>query len=146
MTKITKNENTQSIETKSEIKKAPRKVLRRADFESQGRLYVDPKHKEPGYVYRIVNDTPGRINLLEQLGYDIVRDETQVGSDSSNIGHKLGSAVTVETSISGPSRKGILMRCPTEIYEERLAEKSKDNLAAFDQTVTDGQYKGQKFD
>ncbi len=139
---IKKTESKETTQNKPE----KRKILRRAELEQQGRLYVDESHKEPGYVYRIVNDKPGRIKWLERLGYEVVEDKTQVGTESANTTHQLGSAVTVETSIYGKSQTGVLMKCPKDIYDERQREKAQDNQAAFDQSVSDNQYKGQKTD
>lgn len=139
MSKSKETTTNTEVTTVTDTKKKP---IRRADLESQGRLYVDENLKEKGFTYRIVNDKPGRVKLLERMGYEIVRDETKVGTESSNTVHQLGSAVTLEAGIH-KSQLAVLMRCPDDIYNERQKEKGKENTAMFTQTVEDNRYRGQ---
>lgn len=125
------------VEKTKEVSREERK-MRRAQTVDNGRLYIDEKHKEKGYVYRIVNDKPGRIKHLENLGYDIVRDNTKVGSGSMDTPSKLGSAVTVETGIHLGSMTGVLMRIPQDEYDEAQRDKAAMNDAALNQATDTG--------
>ncbi len=93
-----------------------------------GRLYIDDKYKEDGYVYRIVDaDRPGRVQLLEKKGYEVVHNEDlTVGQNTANNSSKVSSAVTMEL---GTTRhvQGILMRIPKELYDRRQQMKELKN-------------------
>lgn len=97
------------------------------DEDEQGTLFIDPKYKEDGYVYRIVDTgRPGRVQSLIKKGYEIVYDEyAKIGDGRvTNVG-SLTDAVTTELSVHGASRTGVLMRCPKEHYDKRQAAKVK---------------------
>lgn len=128
--------------TQPEVKKAP---IRRSEMETRGRLYVDEQYKEAGYHYRIVNDNPGRVKLLQRLGYEIVTDDTKIGSDTVRDTNKLGSAVALDVGVNR-SQPAVLMRIPEDEFKARKAEEAKENTAMFEQTVRDNQYKGQNTD
>jgi len=81
------------------------------------------KGKEPGYVYRIVNDTGDRVSSFQEQGYEIVTDSTitigdrRVGKASSD-----GSPVQVAV---GNGIDGYLMRIKDEYYKEDQAYKEQ---------------------
>lgn len=79
-------------------------------------------NKEPGYMYRLVNDVEDRINSFLTAGYEIV--------------DKTGNEVEVDKRIQDPSWrqsalsqsvgggiKGYVMRIPIEWYEEDQSKK-----------------------
>lgn len=85
------------------------------------RSVLGVRGKEPGYVYRIVNDVGDRVNGFIEQGYEVVTDKTvsigdrRVGKASSD-----GSPVTVPV---GNGVEGILMRQKDEYYKEDQAFK-----------------------
>jgi len=83
--------------------------------------------KEDGYVYRVVNDTPGRVQEAQAGGYEITsgsdiefgeRDVNRTRSDSSVAKTPVGGGVD-----------GYLMRIKEEYYEE----DKKARQAALDE-------------
>ena len=74
------------------------------------------KGKEPGYVYRIVNDTGDRITSFQEQGYEIVTDSTiTIGDRRVGKASKDGSPVQVSV---GSGIDGYLMRIKDEFYKE----------------------------
>ncbi len=77
--------------------------------------------KEPGYVYRVVNDTGDRIEQLKEIGYEIVEDsKVQVGDRRVANPTKEGSPVKVSV---GQGIQGYVMRIKQEWYDEDKAKK-----------------------
>lgn len=85
------------------------------------KLDVPAHAKDPNYVYRWINDTPGRVKqLTEQDDYDIVTsDMLGERSDSDR-----GSGQNVERDAGGGMR-AILVRKPREYYEQDKAAEQK---------------------
>ena len=85
--------------------------------------------KEPGYVYRIVNDQDDRIMDLQERGYEIVTHSATVGDKRVGTPKKEGSPV--EISVGG-GKKAYLMRQKQEWYDEDQAAKQElvDDLEA----------------
>jgi hypothetical protein len=77
--------------------------------------------KEPGYVYRVVNDTGDRIEQLKEIGYEIVEDsKVQVGDRRVANPTKEGSPIKVSV---GQGIQGYVMRIKQEWYDEDKAKK-----------------------
>ena len=76
--------------------------------------------KDPNYVYRWVNDTPGRIERFKEGGYEVVTGNNEVGTKTVDRGSKLGSAITKSV---GGQLTAVLMRIPKEWYDEDQAAK-----------------------
>lgn len=77
--------------------------------------------KEPGFVYRVVNDTGDRIEQLKAIGYEIVEDSNvQVGDRRIANPTKEGSPVKVSV---GGGVQGYVMRIKEEWYNEDKAKK-----------------------
>jgi len=77
--------------------------------------------KEPGFVYRVVNDTGDRIEQLKEIGYEIVEDtKVQVGDRRVANPTKEGSSVRVSV---GQGIQGYVMRIKQEWYDEDKAKK-----------------------
>lgn len=90
-----------------------------------GRNRLEVKNKEPGYVYRVVNDVDDRVERLMQAGYEIC-PEARVGA----IGNKrvdspsaLGSSATVSV---GKGVRAVVMRQKEEYYKEDQAAKQAE--------------------
>jgi hypothetical protein len=84
--------------------------------------------KEPGFVYRVVNDVGDRIEQLKAIGYEIVEDSgVQVGDRRVANPTKEGSPVKVSV---GGGIQGYVMRIKQEWYDEDKAKKDAhvDNI------------------
>ena len=76
----------------------------------------------PDYVYRVVNDKDGRIERMQEIGYELVESDQQIGDFRVADGSKLGSAVSKPV---GGGIRGYLMRTKKEYYAEDAAEKAR---------------------
>lgn len=85
---------------------------------------LDVQNKEPGYMYRIVNDTDDRIPVLQEQGYEIVPDAKvgAVGNRRVDNPSALGSSSSVSV---GQGTKAIVMRIRKEYYIEDQAVKQQ---------------------
>ena len=86
--------------------------------------------KDPNFVYRVVNDVPGRIQMFQRAGYQFCTEESRT-FDS------VAETEAMDTRISmdiGGGRKGYLMRIPKEFYEEDFAKKMA-RLDAIDDSM-----------
>lgn len=84
--------------------------------------------KEPGFVYRVVNDVGDRIEQLKAIGYEIVEDNNvQVGDRRIANPTKEGSPVKVSV---GGGIQGYVMRIKQDWYDEDKAKKDAhvDNI------------------
>ena len=86
--------------------------------------------KEPGYTYRVANDTDNRIGELKERGYEIVTHDAKVGEARVATPKKEGSPHQVSV---GGGKKGFLMRIKDEWYKEdqeaKLDEVAEDEAA-----------------
>lgn len=124
--------------TQSETQ-AKRVRVRRAPTDG-ARDILAVANQDPNYVYRWVNDTPGRIQRLMERGYEIVTDHVEVGQSTVDRGSQLGGAVTKQV---GQGVTGVLMRIPREYHEEDQAAKDAENdaiEAAMKQEAMEGRY------
>lgn len=98
--------------TSSRVKRTPINGTR-------NRLSV--KGKEPGYQYRIVNDIDGRVQELQEAGYEIVADNSvSVGDKRIANPSKEGSPVKISV---GQGVQAYLMRQKQEYFDEDQAAK-----------------------
>ena len=88
-------------------------------------------NQDPNYVYRWVNDTPGRIQKFKDGGYEVVTADVEVGENTVDRNTKLGSAVTKAV---GGVLTAVLMRIPREWYNEDQKAK-EDSLAEKEQIM-----------
>ena len=79
------------------------------------------QNPEEGYVYRIVNDTPGRINRFKEAGYELVED-AQLGT--SHVDGNQASQGIVSKDV-GKGVTAVVMRQRDEFYKEDQAEKQR---------------------
>lgn len=95
---------------------------RRTSLSQRNRLAV--KNKEPGYVYRIVNDVDDRIEDLEERGYEIVPQAKlgRVGDKRVDDPSAPGSSSLISV---GQGTKAVVMRIKEEYYAEDQAFKQK---------------------
>ena len=87
---------------------------------TRNRLSV--RGKEPGYEYRIVNDTDDRIQTLQEIGYEIVTD-SKVSVGDKRIANPTQEGSPVQVSV-GQGVKAYLMRQKQEWYDEDQAAKN----------------------
>lgn len=90
---------------------------------TRSRLSV--RGKEPGYVYRIVNDTDDRIQALQEIGYEIVTD-SKVSVGDKRIANPTQEGSPVQVSV-GQGVKAYLMRQKQEWYDEDQTAKNAKN-------------------
>lgn len=81
------------------------------------------KGKEPGYVYRIVNDTGDRIASFQEQGYEIVTDSSITIGDR-RVGRASQDGSPVQVSV-GQGIDGFLMRIKEEYHKEDQAYKEQ---------------------
>jgi hypothetical protein len=80
------------------------------------RNILSVKGKEPGFVYRIVNDTGDRVQQLMDAGYEIVEaNAVQVGDKRINSASPEGTQAQVSV---GGGVKAFVMRQKQEWYDE----------------------------
>lgn len=94
--------------------------------------------QDPSFVYRIVNDSDGRVAYMENLGYELCKhDEIKVvGKRQTQPDAKEGQLAVISV---GGGLKAYVMKIRKDWYEEDQTEK----LAVIDeQRKTLGQFKG----
>jgi hypothetical protein len=93
---------------------------RRSPLSGRNRLSI--KNKEPGYVYRIVNDVDDRVTLLQEQGYEICTKESvgMIGDKRVDNASSVGSSSVLSV---GQGTKAIVMRQKEEYYKEDQALK-----------------------
>ena len=90
------------------------------------------KGKEPGYVYRIVNDTGVRIASFQEQGYEIVTDSSITIGDR-RVGKASADGSPVQVAV-GNGIDGYLMRIKEEYYKEDQAYKEQ-KLSELEQSM-----------
>jgi len=78
--------------------------------------------RDPNFVYRVANDADGRMQYLEDIGYEVVHDDEQLGDPTADSAAAMGSAVSKPV---GGGVMGVLMRIKKEWYDEDQARKQK---------------------
>lgn len=91
-----------------------------------GRDKLAVANQDPNYVYRWVNDVPGRIEQLKERGYEVVTQNVEVGQSTVDRGTNTGSGRSIQV---GGGVTGVLMRIPREYYQEDQAAKAAENDA-----------------
>ena len=124
---------------KEPIAKAPAGRVRRTPVGRRNVLTVSGK--EPGYVYRIVNDQGDRIQQFLQAGYEFVEQkDVQVGD--TRIGNPSATGSNAEAMVGG-GKRAYVMRIKQEWYDEDQASKQAHvdaTEAATKEKALDGNY------
>ena len=90
------------------------------------------KGKEPGYHYRIVNDTGDRIADLQDRGYELVdAKDVRVGDKRVNSAAPEGSKAQVSV---GGGQKAFVMRIKQEWFDEDQTAK-QDEIKKLEQSM-----------
>lgn len=90
------------------------------------------KGKEPGFQYRIVNDTPGRIDTFIEAGYEIVTDSS-VSVGDKRIANPTQEGSPVKVHVGGGSN-AYLMRIKEDWYKED-AQVKQDHIDDIEQSM-----------
>lgn len=104
---------------------------RRTPMDKRNRLAI--KNKEPGYVYRVVNDIDNRVSDLQEQGYEICTKESigATGDKRVDNASPLGSNSNVSV---GGGVKAVVMRQKEEYYKEDQAFKQAE-IDALEETM-----------
>lgn len=81
-----------------------------------GRNVLTVKGKEPGYEYRIVNDTGDRIEMFKDAGWELVESKTVTVGDR-RVDRTTSEGSYAQVSVGGGT-KAFVMRIPKEYYDE----------------------------
>lgn len=104
---------------KESIAKPPSGRPTRTPNDRRNKLAVHGKKED--FVYRFVNDSPGRVDEMEDLGYVIETNENvRVGNRQRLSRSVEGSQVQIPV---GGGTNAFLMKIPKEIFEQDLASK-----------------------
>ncbi len=121
----------------TETVRAPRgRPNRRESAVGRSRLAI--AGQDPSFVYRIVNDSDGRVAYMESLGYELCKhDEIKVvGKRQTQPEAKEGALAVISV---GGGTKAYVMKIKKDWYEEDQAEKRG---AIEEQRKTIGQFEG----
>jgi|ERR1700744_985164 len=106
--------------------------------------------KDPNYAYRIVNDTPGRINMFKQGGWEVCsNDEVDFGNHRAEEASAVGSLAS-QVVDGGDGTRAYVMKIKKEWFDADFAESQKiiDELERdqISVNVNDGEYGSIKID
>lgn len=124
---------------KESIAKAPVARVRRTPVGRRNVLTVSGK--EPGYVYRIVNDKGDRIDQFLAAGYEFV-EQKDVKIGDTRIGNPSATGSKAEAQV-GQGQRAFVMRIKQEWYDEDQAAKAAHvdaTEAATKEKALDGTY------
>lgn len=80
-----------------------------------------PEHmKDPRFHYMIVNDAPGRVNMFQARGYELVVDEAL----AKYLNQKKGEPIKFATGMANPAW-AYLMKIENELFEEDMEVERK---------------------
>lgn len=115
---------------KDTVSKAPSGRPKRTPVGYRNRFEV--ANKDPNRVYRLVNDTEGRIAEFEAAGYRVEQQSNiKLGAQRIEGKGSLGSEASIPV---GGGTRGVLMSIEKEYYDEDQAVKvqaQKEKLAAL---------------
>lgn len=124
---------------KEAIAKAPERRVRRTPIGRRNILTISGK--EPGYVYRVVNDKGDRVQSFLEAGYELVSDkDVRVGE--SRVERPSAPGSNAEVSVGG-GQKAFVMRIREDWFAEDQAKKQEYVNAteeATKQKALDGTY------
>jgi len=105
--------------------------------------------KDPNYEYRIVNDTPGRISMFKQSGWELVsNEEVDTGNYRAEEASELGSLAYYIVD-GGTGQKAYVMKIRKEWYDEFMQEHEQEVLATEESlrpNSNDGEYGSVRID
>lgn len=93
--------------------------------------------KDPAYVYRLVNDIPGRLAIFQRAGYEFVYEGERADDKGTAETSALDTRVSADTGGGG---RGYLMRIKREFYladQDAKIKNVRANEAAMTNTNPD---------
>lgn len=110
-----------------------------------GPLFVDEKYKKPGFKYAFVADRPGEIETYTRWGYEVVKDEIEVGEKTKkpSQSNKFGAAVTVQSKCGATL---VFMAITDELHEKLMkyregkGKQLMGSLGKIENVPEDNQY------
>lgn len=97
-----------------------------------GRNVLTVQGKEPGYEYRIVNDSGDRIEMFKDAGWELV-DSKAVTVGDRRVDRTTSEGSKAQVSVGGGT-KAFVMRIPKEYYDEDQKAKA-DRIKALEDTM-----------
>lgn len=86
-----------------------------------------PEHmKDPRFHYMIVNDAPGRVNMFQARGYELVVDEAL----AKYLNQRKGEPIKFATGMANPAW-AYLMKIEKELFEEDMKAERDAAEAKF---------------
>jgi hypothetical protein len=126
-------------EIKEAIAKVPSGRVQRTPVGTRNVLTV--AGKEPGYEYRIINDSGDRVQEFLDAGYELVKENSvKVGDKRVNKSSSEGSVSQISV---GQGQKAFVVRIKKEWYDEDQAlkqQKVNELEAATKAKALDGTY------
>ena len=99
-----------------------------------GRNVLTVTGKEPGYVYRVVNDVGDRIQQFIEAGYELVNgNDVKVGDRRVVSASAEGSKAQV--SVGNRGEKAFVMRIKEDWYKEDQKAKAEE-VTRLEQSIT----------
>jgi hypothetical protein len=114
--KLERDKMTRQATPKEEASARPR----RTPLSTRNRLSI--RNKEPGYVYRIVNDADGRIEELQERGYEVVPQDKVGPIGDKRVDNPSAPGSSSYISV-GQGTKAVVMRIKEEFYAEDVQYK-----------------------
>ena len=107
--------------------KARRRRREGLGAERNMKLHVPEEAKDPNFVYRWVNDRPGRVRQLTKMDdYEVVSANELNGGDPDPLGNTAEGTVMTRTADAGIGEKTVLLKKPREYYEaDKRAEQTE---------------------
>lgn len=113
--------NKRQTRTKSTTTRANERK-QRIPLSGDARNILAIQNKDPNYVYRWVNDKPGRIERFKLAGYELVTHDCEVGERTVESADNPDSQVTKKV---GGGTIAYAMRKRKDWHEEDMAAKEK---------------------
>ena len=94
-------------------------------------------NQDPNFVYRVVNDSEGRIDSFLAGGYVLADDNTELEDDRIQSASQMGSVkrMVVNRGRDADTKHAVLMKIPREMYEADQMDKQArvdETAASFD--------------
>jgi hypothetical protein len=107
------------------------KKKKRIPLSGADRNVLTVQRKEPGFMYRFVNNVDDRIQKFLDAGYEPVTNAQAGQVGDTRVDSSTGTSSIVEKGVGG-GKKAILMRIPEEFYKEDQKAKQDyvDDLEA----------------
>lgn len=131
-------------ETVVKSKRASARV-RRTSLTKRSRIAV--RDQDPDFVYRVVNDTPGRVEELQDQDWEVDTNTSSGQVEQTSEGVKAATSPgSVKKVHVGNGQYGIVMRKRRDYYDEDVALKHAENDKYIQQIKQDVTQSGGKLD